>query len=289
MIRIYPFIVFLITTLWLSSCDWISPPSNDKGKPIAQVFDSYLYLEDLGSILDKNHTRSDSERIIKSYADAWITKKLLARQAETNMPEKEETIKKQIQSYRESLVAFLYEKELIAQKLDTFIEAGKIEEYYQKYKDSYRLNRDIYNIKLIKHPKTSTKIDSIIRWLNNIEEESAKVRLYDYCSEAGAYCVIEDSFWIDFDRLNREAPIFLEEELRQQYEKKRSAIKEDSLFYYILKVEGFLLKESLAPMSYRRKDIEKVLLKNRKIDFIKKLHEDIYNQALKEGSFEIYY
>ncbi len=62
----------------------------------------------------------------------------------------------------------------------------------------------------------------------------------------------------------------------------------DSSSVYLITINDYRLRGSLAPFEYVRDDIKRIIWNNRRIEFIQDLENGIYNEALKENSFKIY-
>ena len=61
--------------------------------PIARVFDSYLYYEDLGDLVPKGASPEDSTSLVLQYTNVWVKQQLMIKKAELNLtPEQREEI-----------------------------------------------------------------------------------------------------------------------------------------------------------------------------------------------------
>ena len=47
--------------------------------PIARVFDSYLYYEDLGELVPKGASSSDSTALVTQYINVWVKQQLMIK------------------------------------------------------------------------------------------------------------------------------------------------------------------------------------------------------------------
>jgi hypothetical protein len=93
--------------------------------------------------------------------------------------------------------------------------------------------------------------------------------------------------WITMDRLSLE----LKEDISNQENfLKRTTFYEtsDSVSVYLIAINDYKLRGTLAPFEYVREDIKRIIWNNRRIEFIKELENGIYNEAIKENSFKIY-
>jgi len=120
MLRSLVIIAFLITLL--SSCNLLPSKAKNKEKAIARVNDKYLYREDLKDVVPAGASATDSIEITAAYINNWVRQELLLKQAEDNLEESNRDFTNQIEQYRNSLIIYAYESELVKQKLDTVVQ-----------------------------------------------------------------------------------------------------------------------------------------------------------------------
>jgi len=63
---------------------------------------------------------------------------------------------------------------------------------------------------------------------------------------------------------------------------------QDSLGLYLLKIEGLLNRNDVAPLSYVAPTIRQIILNRRKQELTLKLERDITKDAIRNKTFEIY-
>lgn len=85
----------------------------------------------------KDATAEDSAEVAKNYIDNWIKRQLILQVAEKYLTAEQLDIERRVQDYKESLIIYSYENELIQQKLDTVVSQDEIEAYYQQYEENF--------------------------------------------------------------------------------------------------------------------------------------------------------
>ena len=78
------------------------------------------------------------------FMNNWIRRELMISYAEMNLNTDLLRYEKQIEDYRASLLIYAYQQELLNQNFDTVIALSEIEDYYQKYKDEFKLSKNIF-------------------------------------------------------------------------------------------------------------------------------------------------
>ena len=278
--------ILWVVLIVFSGCSLFSGDEDEvKGDPIARVYDKYLYAEDLAELGLKGISPEDSIKIVNDYIENWIRHNLMLAYAEDNLPPSRLDIEKQIQDYRESLIIYSYEREYINQNLDTTISEQQIEQFYKENSKNFTLNNDIFRLHYLKLVNDSPKMDSVRLWMKSgrlIDEE----KLRDYAFQYAMDFNMSDSVWIDTRIINSVFPGPATEKIEFQNRGYFETV--DSPYVYIGKILDFKIKENLAPLSYVRNDISKIILNKRKLELLKELNNSIYKDASQRNKFEIY-
>ena len=275
----------VIPLLILSSCSPLPEKEKNK-KAIARVLDSYLYDTDIKEIISKGTSSEDSIILLKKYIDNWIHETLIIHKAETNLSGEQKNVEKQLQDYRNSLITFIYEKELVRQKLDTFVRNNEVEEYYNKNKGNFELKDNIIKVLYIKVNKKAPYLDKVKKWYISDNPKDRKL-LQSYCFQFAENFYLDDNTWLLFDDLLKEIPIeTYNKELFLQ--NNRFIEVKDSAHYYYVNIKGFKIKNSLSPLAFEKDNIRNIILNKRKLQLIEEMKKDVYKDALINKNFEVY-
>jgi hypothetical protein len=253
---------------------------------LARANNTYLYEDDVKDIVPFGTSEKDSIELIKKYIDNWIHETLVIQKAESNLTEEKKNVEKQLQDYRNSLITFAYEKELVSQKLDTVITDTEIEEYYNNNKANFELKDNIIKVVYIKVNKTAPDMKKLQSWYKS-EDAKDKEQLTSYCHQFAANFYLDDNSWLFFDDLLKEIPI-------QTYNKElflqnnRFVEVSDSVYNYFVNIKGFKIRNSLSPISFEKENIKNIILNKRKLLLISKMKEDVYNDAVSHNKIETY-
>ncbi len=276
-----------ILLLLFCSCNNYKWKANEKGEPIAKAFDKYLYESDIAGVGKGAAKPEDSIQAVKSYIDAWIRHNLILHYAEENLPENDPELDKQLQDYKESLIIFLYEKELISQKLDTSVSEQTITDYYNKYKYNFDLKTGVVKMRYVMLPKLlHVKLDSAKAWLKKPNEISQS-KLKNFCNSYAIKYSIADSVWFSIDELGKILPLESNGMQNAPFTESFQTMQ-DSAYNYLVAFDDYKVKGSSAPINYVRKNIVNLILNKRKLDYISQVHTNIYNDAMEKGKFENY-
>jgi hypothetical protein len=62
----------------------------------------------------------------------------------------------------------------------------------------------------------------------------------------------------------------------------------DASYYYFLAIREYRLKNSVAPFEYIRGQVRTIILNYRRNDFLQKLEDGIYNEAVRNNTLKVY-
>src|SRR5690606_6873407 len=97
--------------------------------------------------------KEDSLLIANNFIQKWIKENLILQKAELNLKASQKDFQKQLEEYRNALVVYTYEEELINQLLDTNVSAQEIKSYYEQNQHNFDLKNDIVKVRYIKVAK----------------------------------------------------------------------------------------------------------------------------------------
>ena len=278
-------IFFLL--LFFISCSLLHPENTDKKKDaVARIFDKYLYRSELIDVVPKGISYQDSITIAKNYIDNWIRQNIVLKKAESNLEENKKNVEKQLADYRNSLITFAYEKELIQQRLDTVVSDKEIEIYYNNNQSNFELKDNIIKVLYLKVNKKSPKLNKVKEWYKS-DVPKDRQALEDYCHQYALNFFLDDNTWLLFDDLLKEIPIKTYD--KEQFLKNNRFIEiEDSTSIYLVNIKGFKIKDSISPMNFEKDNIKNLILNKRKLALIDEMEKKAYQDAMKNNEFEIY-
>ena len=284
MIKVFVLAVF--SAVLFSACSLLPPAKVDKKNAVAKVNDKYLYKTDLAGIVQLGTNKSDSLEITSAYINDWIRQELLLKQAEDNLDEQHKNFDKQIEQYRNSLIIYEYESQLIKQKLDTIITMSEIESYYNNNIWSFQLRENIVLASYVILNKNSQAIMRIKNLLQS-KRQADKQKLIELCQENGTDFQLSSDNWITFSDLDRKIPLKVDDQ--DEFLKRNKNFEvQDSSRMYLVNIEAFKNKESTSPLSFEIPNIRAIILNKRKAEMLRQMEEDLYNDAIKKNKYEIF-
>lgn len=254
---------------------------------VARVNDSYLYQEDVASLIGENTTPEDSALIISSYVNRWATQRLLIDRARVNLSEAQQREFDQlVENYKNELYAKAYTDAIVGRELDTAVSQEEALDYYKANGENFLLNEDLLKLRYINLTKDNRDFDKVKEAFRRFEPEDIQY-LMDMAIQFNSYS-LNDSVWVKskqvYDRIRPLTP-----ENNEELLKKENFLQlEDSLGVYLISVEDVKLRNEQAPLEYSLPSVKQILRNRRKLELIKKLEKDITQDAIKNNKFEIY-
>jgi hypothetical protein len=254
--------------------------------PLAKVGENILFLDDLQSILPKGLSPDDSLMMAEDYIKKWIMNELLVKKAEENLSPLQKDLTKELNEYRSSMLTYRYKMELMLQRLDTIVDETEISAYYGQNKENFILNRDIVKAIFIKIPAEVTKPEQVKVFCEQVSDDNLR-ELREFCLK---YAITFDIFvdnWVELDLIAQNLPEPIEDKNRFL---RRNAIIEirDNDFYYLLCVIDYRLANNMAPVEYVTENIKNLIINRRRIDFLKKIEDDVYVEGVRNNKFKFY-
>ncbi|HRG59388.1 MAG TPA: hypothetical protein PK323_10555 [Bacteroidia bacterium] len=282
--RVWHFFILLLISLF-AQCKYFKKGKNSDGTVLARVYDSYLYLEDVIEQMPEKLHGKDSILFVQNYAETWAKQQVVLLHAEKNLDDVQKDVEHELESYRNALITYAFEKELVNQSLDTAVSKAEIEAYYNKNPQNFELKDNIIKVIYIKVKKSAPKINKLKEWYKS-EKPSDRKLLEEYCHQFAENYFLEENSWLLFDDLLKEIPI--ETYDKEQYLKNNRLIELiENDYLYFVNIKGFKIKDSISPLSFEYANIRNIILNKRKLEIIENMKKEVYKEALNKSEIEI--
>ena len=282
--RLYsnPLIAFLALSLILHSCKNDGKVGDDV---IARVYDEYFFKSELASKMPRNYSREDSAQFAEQIVNNWVRQTAVRKFAEQHLTDEQKDFSQQLEDYRNSLVTYAYERELINQKLDTVVDESEITTYYNENIENFKLRSYIVKLRFIKLSPDAPKLKKVESWFKSDGTEDFD-KLYDYCRKYAENFYFKDENWLYLEEFLKEVPI--DEKDWNNFLKNTKYLKfESGSFLYMIRIYDYKLKDDRSPIALEMEGIKDLILNKRKVELINEMRLDVVIEARKEGNIEI--
>ena len=257
---------------------------SDNKQIIASVNEKDLLLSEVLKEMPK--ATEDSTFFIERYMNLWIRKQLMIYHSEINLSSDLLNYEAQIAEYRSSLLIYAYQQELINQNFDTSITSKEISDYYNQYREEFKLVKNIFIGRYIVVDKSAPKSKNLKKWYKSNKPDDIE-SLTDYCHQFAKEYYLSDSSWQYFSSINNKLPKFITEE-EYFLENTKGVWFEDQQYRHYIYIKNYQIKGSISPLALEREKIRNVLLNKNKIQYLKQLEDELYQNALALKKIKIY-
>ncbi len=271
----------LLSMLAFTGCELGQSGSEDW---VVRVQDHYLTADELNEIIPPGTSPEDSSKIADNYINKWLKDQVVLVQAELNLPPELTDFEQQLRDYRNSLVVYTFERELIQQKLDTLITDKEVENYYENNKENFALKDYIVRVNFIKLSVDAPKVAQVEEWIQSGTYEDLEM-LDDYSRQFAEFGFFDEQRWIYFDDLIRQIPIRVTD--KDQFLSQNKLVKlNEGDYLYILKIIDYQIKDGTSPLAFVNNDVRSIIINKRKREFILEMRKDLLENAHENNDIE---
>lgn len=226
----------------------------------------------------------DSAQVAEQYVHQWAINLLMKDVIRGNQNKE---IERLVAEYRRSLYQHEWEQHLVARRMSQHVEDSVVLAYYEANKHHFVLRETILRGVLLVVPNGAPSMDQLKRYIVEPQDEEHIEWVEKYAYQyASGYELFLDA-WKTANQILLRMP-FEEDNLQKQLKQQRQITMQDSLNNYILQVVDVYVKGEQMPIDYARKEIEKIILSQRQVDFIESERENLYNNAIQSGKLKRY-
>lgn len=268
----------VLTTVLLASC-W----HKEQSPVVARVYGHELHASDLEGLVGEGVSAEDSTAIVSAYIEQWIRQTVVLAKAEKNVTE---DFTPQLNEYRNSLITYAYERQILDQLLDTNVRADEIAEYYANHKDDFRLKSSIVKAVYVTAPLHSPAETQLRRLVSASKfGEAEVVELEQLASRHGLQGYYDADTWIPFYTLQAAVPITTYNENIFLKSKHSIVFSDDSLCYFA-RIIDYKVTDETAPLETQQQAIRAIILNHRKVEILSTMQADLMAEAERGGHIE---
>lgn len=263
---------------------------------VAELNGHYLYRSTLDS-LTLGLNSEDSLRVVQQYIRQWAQDILLY---DNSTARTHSEIEQMVSEYRRTLYAQAYEDRLVERRMPKSIPDSAVQAIYDRMPDRFILDESIVKGVLLVVPNDAPNLSKLKQWLLKIgterqerkEKKNSKatnvlddIEKYVYQNASG-YELFTDQ-WTTVTALTRQMPVERADlETKLKYGNRIEI--SDSTQTFILQVTEKHMRGEKMPVEYARPQIEKIILNARRVEFLRKERERLYNDAVQEKKIKFF-
>ncbi len=247
-------LVSLFCLLLLSSC-------SDKDVVIASVDGSELKESEAMILMEHLGYDSNNKEDWNTFVEFWIDRQVFIEELKSTNPDSYKLVELRSKAFAGELARFYLEENLLQKKLNQTIPDSVIENYYNSNKADFALNDYIVKALYIKIPKSAPKQNDIIEgYLLKKDKDFTKVISYAKLYAENFY--FDDSTWIYFDELTKDAPIEKLNKDNLVLNRTKTHFSDDE-YTYFLNIIDYKLKDAIPPLEFMKDNIKQIIITQR--------------------------
>ena len=251
----------------------------------AKVGNNTLLAEDVESAIPEDLSFEDSLTMAQSFVRNWVTQNLLLEKAELNLSAEQLDVSEKLEEYRQSLLIYLYQKEYVRQQMDTAVSEVELQEYYDANKDNFKLKDNIARMLFVRLASSNKDVSKVMKWCRSDKEED-QVELNAYCQQHAIKFMLMEDRWSVFEEVIAEIPQDLYGSSNSLFRKGTVELS-DTTGTYILSIKEIKSRNEVAPLEFEASSIRGIILNKRKIDLVKSLEQQIFDEGLSKNHVRI--
>jgi hypothetical protein len=175
---------------------------------------------------------------------------------------------------------------MIEQLLDTVVTETDVQTYYKEHASQFILRKNLVKSSYIIFSRNVKDRDKVKTWLLS-DKEDVKGKLAKFCAENAMSYQITDTTWQFMDELERIIPF---DYTSQENFLSRAKFYEtqDSSMVYMVRIKDYKSKEGISPLEFERPVIKSLIVNIRKQEILRKMEDDIYQEAKDKKLFQNY-
>lgn len=261
-----------MATVLLASCSAFQ--RQDAGGDVAvSLHGKTLSWRQLAELTQATETPEDSAALAEAYIRQWAGDILFFDKASSTRDDEIEAL---VEAYRRELYMKRYEDKLVLMKMDQTLSSDTIRAYYEKHPELFRLNTALVKGVLLTLPVGAPNLEKLRIWLHRPMQEIEKIEKYAYQYATG-YELFNDN-WKTSNQLLLKMPIS-SDALNSALRSQQQIEVRDSAQIYLLQLTDKHFIGDLMPLEMAEPEIRKIMLQERRADFIQQQKDAMYEDA----------
>jgi hypothetical protein len=252
---------------------------------VARAYEYELHQSDLAGLVGEGVSKEDSVAIVQNYIDQWIRQSVILSKAEKNVAD---NFDKQMKEYKNSLLTYAYEQQIVNQLLDTHVTYRQISDYYDEHRNQFQLKGSIVKTAYVMAPNKSPVLPKLRKIVSqyNFDEENV-VELEELASRYGLSGYYDADTWIPFYQLQAVTPIAAYNETLYLKQNRTIVLSDDSLTY-LVRIIDYKVTDDVSPLELQKDNIRAIILNHRKLEILNKMQADLLKEAEDGGYVKRY-
>ena len=260
---------------------------NPYDAPVAEVDGVVLTKSKVYSAIPPAASSEDSALVADEYVRRWVYQQVVLRKSKLNLTDEEQDIEDAVAEYREALLVERFQQKVLKEKFKPNVTIEEVEKYYNEHKSFFTLNETLVKGLFVAVKKDTDGIKNFRKLITNMEDDKmAEIEDFVYHHALKYEMAFEN--WIPLASIKDYLPDnTIPNEAATLHSRKLAKTSNDENVYFILITDCKMMGED-APIEYVTDKISSILTNKQKIEFIKNLKSQLYNDAMQQKLITYY-
>lgn len=253
---------------------------------LAKVGKDVLYKSDVDQLIPAGTSPEDSAYMVDQYVQNWALVRLKTLKAQEQLTPEERDISKEIESFRNDLLSFRYEKMFMESRIDTTVSREQVMDYYEEHPQSFIYAYSVVKARYVVISARSPYYSNI-KDLYKSKDEDKVAELADLSRSYAERYEDYGGRYVSLSQVARDVGMVVSD-LEEIAAKQSSYILEgeqkNTLIYFVDRYAP----NSLTPVEYNEEKIKDAIISIRKQEILSKLERDLLKEALENKKLQIY-
>jgi len=279
--------IFVLVAILISFTQCGRRASEPNEDVVARVNQEFLLKSDVEAIISGLFSSTDSAAMAQRFIDDWVKRQVFLSQAKENLSVSLSSFDDQVNQYRNSLIIYAFENQLVQENLDTLVTQSQLAEYYEKTMESFLLKEHIVRARFVKFPVELTSGITEFRRLIQSTNPADIAALEDFCINNSVAFYLDINRWLSFSDLLRDLPV--NDVNPENFLRNNFLIElKDEYFKYFVYIFDHRRIGSIAPLSFEEENIRNLILIQRKKELLNKKRNQFLLEAKDTRMIEIF-
>lgn len=262
----------------LSGCNLFQRDAKEGS--VAQLGNNYLYQSDLDAVTQHATTPEDSARYAEQFIRRWATDILQYQEGKSHSTPEIEAL---VEDYRRSLYVAEYERHIVDKRMPKAVSDAEADTFYVHHPDRFILQENILQGALLVIPQDAPAQVELKSRLTDLTQEENLEYVEKYAYQYASGYELFTTQWRTGNQILMRMP-------SNKWQKSLAAGKQyaeqDSTSLYLLQVTDCRLAGEAMPIDYARATIDKMILAERRIQFLQAQRQQLYDDAVRFGKIQ---
>ena len=262
--------------LGLTALLFVSCYGADDDDVVATAYKYKLLRSDLAGIVPEGASEADSLEIITAYVNQWVDRMVLVSKAEKNV---KEDFSEQLENYRNSLLIYAFEQQIINQNIDTLVSDADVSRYYEEHLDDFVLLNPIVRVVYVKLPFDCSEMNKVKALMNKaLMTDDDILDLQRVAARTALEMSFDVESWSSLNALQDKIPASIAHD-PMFFRQSHFCEMADSMGVNMVHFIEYKLADEYAPVELESDNIRTIILNRRKVELVRNMRKDLRRLA----------